>query len=115
MAKTKTELATTVLRTLGIVGAVDSPSAADSAFVVQEYENALPYWGDLGLVYWPSDEIPEAVYSMLVTLVANRSMNAFGIAQSFDDMLKREDKLLVPLRRHCAKRQSGFPTRVDHY
>lgn len=49
MSRTKAELAAAVLRDLGIVDALSSPSATDSAFVVQKYEDAYAYYEDLGL------------------------------------------------------------------
>lgn len=115
MSKTKVEMATAVLRNLGITNAVDSPSAADLAYVTAEYVADLAYWDDLGLVYWADDEIPEAAFPIITALVANRVMNTFGMALGQDEMMAREDNLLIALRRHCARRPSGLPTRVDHY
>lgn len=115
--KTQAELATGVLRLLGIVDATASPSAVDSAYVVKTYTDTHPYWLDLGLAYWPVAEIPDAVFPMLIALTANRAQNAFGsdLAQTLEAMLAREDALLVPLRRHCSKRASGVPMRVLYY
>ncbi len=115
MSRTKAELAAAVLRDLGIVDALSSPSATDSAFVVQKYEDAYAYYEDLGLTYWTDTEIPSAVFAMLVDLVANRCMNAFGVAQSFDEMMSREETLLKRLRRHCARGRTGKAIRATYY
>lgn len=116
MSRTKAELAAAVLRDLGIVDALSSPSAADSAFVIQKYEDAYAYYEDLGLTYWTdTDDIPSAVFAMLVDLIANRCMNAFGVAQSFDEMMNREETLLKRLRRHCARGRTGKAIRATYY
>lgn len=115
MAKTEAELATAVLRDLGIVDALSSPSAADSAFVIAKYEDAYSYYQDLELAYWTVTSIPQAVFLMLVDLIANRCMNAFGIGQSLDEMQSREEMLLKRLRRHVSRGKTGKPIKATYY
>ena len=115
MTKTEAELATAVLRDLGVVNATDTPSAADSAFVTGKYRDAYSYCEDLGLAYWTSTAIPSAVFLMLVDLIVNRCMTAFGFAQSIDEMKAREEDLLKRLRRHCARGRTGKPIRATYY
>jgi len=115
MSKTQAELATAVLRDLGIVNATDSPSAADSAYVLGKYTTTLEEWADNDLAYWAANEIPEAIFDAVTALIANRCMNAFGIGQSLDEQYQREIVLLRPLRRHCAKRRSGKPIKAVYY
>jgi len=42
-------------------------------------------------------------------------MIAFGVAQSFDEMMSREETLLKRLRRHCARGRTGKAIRATYY
>lgn len=113
--KTGSQLAVAVMRKGGWVSADESPSAADVSYIKAEYETKLAYWLGLDLVYWVANEIPEAVFPILVDLMLNEVGATFGVAQSLADKTQAEEVLLRPLRRHVSKRASGVPTKATYY
>ncbi len=54
--KTQTELATRVLRDLGLIGAEEVPSAADLEFANETIESVVPTLAAVGLPIWNGSE-----------------------------------------------------------
>lgn len=109
MSRTATQLATTVLRKLGAIDALESPSAADVAYVRSEYAAKLAEWADRDLVYWKEDDIPDAVYGPLSLLMINEVQGAYGRPQAPAAQADNEEKLIHMLRRHVRRRTSLLP------
>jgi len=125
-AKTKQDLATDVLRVgLGVIDALHSPSAEDSALIEGQYDHKLAELRDDGLVYWPNtgrdvSEIPEAIFGALVDIMTEDVANAFGkeTPSAFDDYGRQVScgtRGLRKLRAHISKRRSGEPTKAVYY
>lgn len=103
-----------------MIGAKETPTAVDAAYVESRYDVKLEEWRDMGLVYWPNtgrstQEIPPVVFSVLCDLIANEVSGAFGEGGKPEDRDARETLLLKRLRRILAKKSSGEPTRATYY
>jgi hypothetical protein len=125
-ARTKAGLADEVLRQLGILAAVDTAAAEDSAYVEGSYDTRHAELRDKGLCYWPNTgravaEIPEAVFNALVDIVMDDSAAAFGVKLEPVVDLDTNRPMSIGargmrnLRRHMMKRPSGEPTRAVYY
>ena len=115
MSRTSTQLATTVLRKLGVIDALETPSAQDVAYVKSEYVAKLAEWDDRDLVYWSQDAIPEAVYNPLALLMINEVQGAYGRAQDPQMQMAKEEQLLHMVRRHIRRRTSLLPVVSSDY
>lgn len=115
MARTRTQLIRDVLLQLAVLGAEDTPSAADSDFVGSKYDDLHAEWEFEGLVYWDANEIPLEAFNTVVLLVANRVQNGYGGNVPIEDMDNRETVLLRRLRRNVAKGRTGFPIKATYY
>lgn len=121
MSYTKTQLATDVLMTMGVLDADGTPSASDLAYIGRIYDAKHGEWATRDLIYWPNTgdntaEIPVAVYVPLRDLIINQTSNAYGKAlRPVREIMETEEMLLKGLRRVVARSESGFPTRVDTY
>jgi hypothetical protein len=124
--KTKQELARDVLRQLGVLDALHTPAAEDSAYIEDAYDHKLSELRDKGLAYWPNttrtaEEIPEAVYGALVDIMSDDCAGTFGITpeQVIDYDTNRPCSVgargMRNLRRHMMKRPSGEPTRAVYF
>lgn len=112
---TRTELARDVLLFNRIAGAEAEIAAADRDLVVRTYDNLMAEFESDDLTYWADDEIPPSVFDTMKDLVWNRVANAFGRAQSPEDQFSRETLLMKRLRRHMARKPSGYPIKADYY
>lgn len=125
MARTKADLSTDVLRELGILDALHTPTAEDSVLIEARYDDKIEVLRDLGLAYWPNtsrtvQEIPAVVFSALVCIMAEEVAGKFGVGvPRKTDEAGREmtcgTKGMRDLRRHMAKGPSGEPTRAVYY
>lgn len=123
--KTKAQLATDVLRKLGVLDALETASAQDAALVEGRYDVKLFELRDMGLAYWPNtgrlvEEIPDAVHLALVSIMADEVASEFGIPLATETdhhgrPVSRATKGMRALRVHMAKPASGEPTRAIYY
>lgn len=124
-AKTKVQLVGDVLLKLGILDAVSTASAEDSAFVETRYDDKLAELRDKGLCYWPNtgrttQEIPQAIYLALVDIMCEDVAPAFGVTtkpevDDYNRPVTVGTKGMRNLRRHMAKQPSGEPTRATYF
>jgi hypothetical protein len=112
---TKHELARDVLLYSGIAGAEAEIAAADRELVVRTYENLMAEWSFDDLTYWDENAIPSSVFDAVKDLVWNRVANAFRRTQSPEDQAAREVLLMKRVRRHMARRGSGYPIKADYF
>lgn len=124
MARSKSDLATDVLRKLGVLDALHSASAEDAAHVEARYDDKLEELRDQGLVYWShtsrtSEDIPNAIFGALVNIMAEDQAAYYGVEiPAVSDNARPVScgtKGLRDLRRHMAKGPSGSPTRTVYY
>jgi hypothetical protein len=117
MAKTPAQLAESVLREIGVIDAVEAPSAEDSDYVVAVYASKFAELAAPGLefVYWSLAEIPEAVFLTLRDLVINEVSGAFGSPIAPADKDAQETIILRRLRRHVAIKPTGLATEAVYF
>lgn len=116
MARTKTELSTAVMRKIGLVEALESPSSEDANYIWGEYDDKLSELKDDGLVYWTNtnattSEIPNAVFPALVKIMGAEVMPAFGLP--LDAGLLNEG--MMQLRKHISKQSSGEIVETEYF
>lgn len=112
MTKTITDLVTRTLEDRGITGAGESITASDHAKVKDAYLTDLEELRDLGLAYWPDNEIPDAIIRGLSVRLGLIVGPAFGYPMANDQQMTES---LRPLRRHIQKRRSGEPVRAEYF
>lgn len=113
--RTRAQLATSVLRKLGILDANSSPSAADSDYVISEYDDMLAYLESRDRAYWSADEIPLSIFGPVVRLIANEVAPAFGRGTNVTDQEAIRELLMKPIIQHVARVPSGLPAKAKHY
>lgn len=98
MATTRTpgELAKNALLALNIVAAEETPSAADSQYVIQRYTDLFEEMMVNDEFYWPVSEIPASVFEPLTQIMALIIMPAFGEPVTPEEM---DDGLRILRRR----------------
>ena len=117
MSKTVTQLATAVLRELGVVDAAETPDSEDLTYVEGVYRDK---WEELSahgteLTYWPYDTIPNPVFLVLRDLVMLEVMGAYGTPLPPGEKEAREVIILKKLRRHTSVQSSGRPAEADYF
>lgn len=117
MSYTTTDLATHVLRELGVLDATESPDAEDEDYVTDAYEAK---WEELAapgmkLAYWPRSTIPRPVLLILRDLIMLEVAGAFG--QQIDPAEKEQKERIIiqRLRRHVQVQGSGKQTEASYY
>jgi hypothetical protein len=112
--RTQQDLATAVLQDLRLIAAEETPSAADRAYVINRYTEALEELRDDGLVWWDANAIPYAVFPAVVYYVGLVVSPGFGISinGNIDDALEGAKRRL---RRRVAKRSTGEATELSDY
>lgn len=117
MTKTVTQLATAVLRELGVADAAETPDSEDLTYVEGVYRDK---WEELSahgteLTYWPYDTIPNPVFLVLRDLVMLEVMGAYGTPLPPGEKDAREVIILKRLRRHTSVQSSGRPAEADYF
>jgi hypothetical protein len=117
---TRRQLCEDVLRRMVHIPPEQDVSSRDLAYMERVYGTKLEQWRDRGLVYWSNtsstaEEIPAAVYPMLIALLENWVAPTYGEATvPTAEMVAREEVLLRDLRRHVARKPSGLPLSTDY-
>jgi len=115
--KTATELATAVLRHLAVVDASETPDSADLTYVEGIYDDK---WAELSAygseyTYWPSAEIPDAVFLILRDLISLEVRGAFGQPVSAQEREVEEAYILKRLKRHVQIPTDKLPNKAVYY
>lgn len=118
----KLDLSTDTLRQMGVLNALEDPSAEDAAFVERTYDTKLAEWRRHGFVWWTNtnrntSEIPDEVFPVLVDLMENEVGSTFGMNGTKNNAEKRliEQELLKSLKRLNHKPPSGESTPFSSY
>ena len=111
MSKTKSDLATAVLRELRIVRRAGGvPNAADSQFVQDKYSSLFLELKDRDKVFWDDeDSIPERAFDALTMVVAGTCAAAFGRPDYNPGDAMRRLSILT------ARVPTGYPTKAKYY
>ncbi len=115
MARTRSELVTSVLREMGVLDASEEPSAEDATHIKAVYDDKLEHWIDEDVAYWSSDEIPNAVFIAVRDIMINEIGGAFGQPVPPETKQQREIMLENRLRRHAARHRSGVAIAADYF
>ena len=115
MARTRSELATSVLTELAVIGASETPSAEDATLVKNAYNDKFEQWVDEELVYWELDEIPNAIFLPIRDIIMNEVRGSFGEPMPLAERLATEDILTSRLRRHMARGTTGHRTEAEYF
>ena len=116
MSRTRSELATSVLRDMGVLDASETPSADDATLVKAAYDDKYEEWQDENLVYWQLDEIPNAVFLPIRDLIVNEVKGAFGQpTPSVAEKMAQEEALKMRLRRHVARSATGHRIKAEYF
>jgi hypothetical protein len=115
--KTESDLATAVLRELGVVDADETPDSSDSTLVIDVYRSKWEEIASHGneLVYWSRSSIPLPVFLIVRDLIMNEVRGTFGEPQLPEERDARENVILKRLRRHVATQSSGLSVRATYY
>jgi hypothetical protein len=88
--KTRLDLVTAALRELRILRADETaPSPEDYALVSDAYTGVYAELANIGVAYWPEDEIPALVMRPLAKLVAADAAGTYGKVFDPADALDR--------------------------
>ena len=117
MSYTTTQLATAVLRELGVADASETPDTADITYVQDKY---AAWWEEKSshgteLVYWPADDIPNPVFLILQDLLVLECAGAFG--QRLDPADKESRAMVIErrLRKHVQQQSSKLPVQATYF
>jgi hypothetical protein len=117
MSYTTTQLATAVLRELGVADASETPDTADLTYVQDKY---AAWWEEKAshgneLIYWPSSEIPGPVFLIVQDMMMLECAGAFG--QRLDPAEKdaRSRALEIRLRKHVQMQSAKLPVQATYF
>lgn len=117
MSYTTTDLATYVLRELGVLDATESPDSEDETYVTDVYYAKHEEMSASGmhLAYWPRATIPRPVLLILRDLMMLEVAGAFG--QQLDPAEKeaKERIIMSRLRKHVQVNSSGRPAEAEYF
>ena len=113
--RTKIDLATNVMRALGLVNADESPDPRDTSYVSGRYEDVLEELTDDELVYWTSNAIPSVIFEPLTQLVALSVGEAFGLPAMSENLDEGRRLLKRRLRRHAGKKSAGTAAEFEDF
>lgn len=118
--RTRRDLVTAVLSQLRVIGADETPDAADFADVTAHYADLHDELKDNGLCYWPNTaddtaEIPGAIFRALANVLAEDASDSFGkeppkLQDNDGQVITGRPFGLRQIRKHMAKKPSGEPT-----
>ena len=115
MARTRQELALSVMREMGALDASETPTADDVALIKAAYDDKLEQWRDDDLVYWAVDEIPNAIFLPIKDIIANEVKGSFGEPMPMAEKMAMEDALTSRLRKHMARGTTGHRTEAEYF
>jgi len=120
MSKTKSDLATEVLRLLGLLDANESPATADEDFITAAYDDKYEELRLNERVYWSKGSIPEAVFRSVARIVAEDVAPVYGVQAQpeFDEggrQVSMGTKGLFDLKRVMARETSNVPTKAVYF
>ena len=114
--RTLQNLSKAVMEKLGVIDALQDPSAQDHTMILNRYAEILEGLVEEELAYWPEGEIPLIVFPALTDLVALHVGPAFGRPiVAVTDIEGAEIPIKRRLRKHSRKEASGAETyQVDY-
>lgn len=119
MAKTASDLITATLQELGVINAVENPSAEDSALIYDSstsppsgrWASINSYLRKTRVSTWTENSIPEEVFEPLVLYVAIRLSGPFGV--QFENKEAVTKLRLSDLKTAAMQRMTGQTLKSD--
>lgn len=118
--KTPEDLATAVMRRLGMIDPNKQPTASEQAIILDHYYNKLEELQADDLVYWPTAQIPRAVFEALVRIIAHQFSTTLGQDVPTEqtesgDVLAIGNVGMRMLRRQMARDATGLPAKANYF
>lgn len=113
--RTQQELATAVLRSLGLLDALHDPDAQDKAYIIARYEDIMAELRFEEVGYWENNAIPLEIFEPLVELVGLTVSGAFGMSAMAENIEGARRVLKGRLRRHTSKPVTGLAIRAEYF
>lgn len=118
--KTPAELATAVMRKLGMIDMTKEPTALEQAGILEIYYDKLEELSAEELVYWPTAEIPRAAFGAMTRIVAAEFATVLGqeipTEQSESGVVvSLGNNGMRMLRRLMARDAAGLPTKASYF
>lgn len=113
--RTTQELAVNVLLAMNIIAAEETPSAADSNYVIARYGDLFEEMMVNDEFYWDETSIPAAVFEPLTQMMCLIVGPAFGRTVSVGDMDEGLRILRRRLRRTVNVKSAEVPTESSSY
>lgn len=116
VTRSLSDLTLAVMQDLGVIDAMDSPSASDHALVRGRYEALFSNLREESLAYWEEAAIPLVVFQPVTDLVALHCGAAFGRPKvSIAEIEATETSIKRRIRRHTHKLTSGVTMYQDDF
>lgn len=118
--KSPSELATAVMRRLGLIDVNKQPTAAEQAALIDHYYDKLEELAPENLVYWPTSQIPRAVFGAMVRIVAEEFATTLGKDVPTEQIeggpaVTIGNHGMHMLRKHVARAATGLPTKAQYF
>lgn len=118
--KTPEELATAVMRRLGMIDANKQPTASEQAIIIDHYYNKMEELRAEDLVYWPESQIPRAAFEALIRVIAQQFSTTLGQDVPTEqtesgDVMAIGNVGMRMLRRLMARDATGLPTMANYF
>lgn len=113
---TKTELATRILRDAGLIGAEETPSAADLEFAEETLSSEIDLMAETGINVWngSEEEIPNSYLTALSRRIVLALSPAFGLASAVE-VEAAIDRAERTLRKLSAIPDTGTVVKADYF
>lgn len=118
--KSPEELATAVMRKLGMIDMNKQPTASEQSGIIDIYYDKFEELSLENLVYWPVSEIPRAVFGAIVRIVGEEFATVLGSDIPTEQSESGEavsigNKGMRMLRRHMAREATGLPAKANYF
>lgn len=115
--RTSDDLVTETLRFLVIIGANETASVEDAAYVKARYydKHAELCAPPDHIAYWDRDTVPSEIFLTMRDLLANEVKATFGKPQSPQDKEADDVIIMRRLRRQAARKAGGAAIQADYF
>lgn len=118
--KSPEELATAVMRKLGMIDMNKQPTAVEQAGIIEIYHDKFEELAAEDLVYWPVTEIPRAVFGAITRIVGAEFATVLGKdipteQNESGDAVALGINGMRMLRRLMARDATGLPTKANYF
>lgn len=118
--KSPAQLATSVMRKLGLIDPNKQPTAVEQAAIIDIYYDKFDELSLENLVYWPLAEIPRGVFGAIVRIVGEEFSTVLG-QEIPTEQTEAGQAVSIGvngmrmLRRHMARESTGLPIKASYF